>query len=358
MAVKITKKALEEALNTYSNLVDAYPNNESYLQRYAEMLQALGREATATLTLQHLHDTIAKRSEVEARAFAQKHPQIGRIQIDSIIFDDHDKHATAGKIIFELLGTIWLKLHQKKYKEGQVICRSDDLSDTLTLILDGNIDAYAVHPDNTRVLVENIGIHDVLGEHTFFKPSRMNIDAFVASPEAIAVQVPREKLLKILSDNHYLENILSQRALFRTNVHTLARNHVFKSMPLKLCKYLARKLSLKHYETGQNIYALQQPMDGIDIIIAGSASHVAKNKQQEKILLSPLPAFSISGDVRLKGKGTPSLAELVAQTRTTVAHIAFNDILTVSVAFPLLKERLLQHSDEQKVLIMQEITQH
>ncbi len=357
MTIKVTRKELEEALETYADLVEAYPDNESYLLRYAEMLQTLGREATATATLQHLHDIIAKRSSEEALKFAKKHPQIGRISLNNVIFDDQDKHIIAGKIIMELLGKIWLRFHRITLKEGQSVCRSDDLSDSVTLVIDGKVDAYKIKPDNTRVLVESIGSLDILGEHTFFTPCKMNIDAFVASEQATIVKIPRNKLQEMVESNAFLKNMLSQRALFRTNIHAIANNDVFRILPLRLSKYLARRLVLRHYDAGTLIYSLDQELTGIDIILSGQACYLVKNTTGKKVPLSALPTNSITGDLELKGKGNTNITELMAKTRVSIAHIPFAELLNVSVAFPPLKERLNHYAAIQQTQMMQHITQ-
>ena len=356
MSNKITKKELEKALDTYANLVEMYPDNESYLQRYAKMLQTLGREATATITLQRLHDIIAKRSPKEAKEFAKQHPQIGRILLGDTAFEDHDKHAISGKIIHELLSKIWLKLHQKKLKEGQAVCRAENLSDTLTLIVEGNADVFAINNEGTRILVEHVGELDILGEHTYFKPSTMDIDVFVSSETAKVVVVPRTKVLEMIASNPYLEKMLKQRALFRTHVHTLARNSVFVTMPLKLTKYLARKLTVRHFAANTLIYDLKKAVNGVDIVIRGQACYLAQNRNKEKVMLSPLPSLSIAGDTSLHGGKTASMAELIAKTDVSLAHISFDDLLNVSVAYPPLKEKLMQHADMLKVKMMQEIS--
>jgi len=356
MAIKVTKKELEQALESYADLVNAYPNNEAYLQRYADMLQKMGRKATAISTLQHLHDVIAKRSPDEAAAFARKHPAIGRILLDNIAFETHDKHVVAGKIIHELLGSIWLGLHRKKIHEGKALCQMTDLHDSLILIIEGQVEVYAIDDDNNRILVEQINGPDVLGEHTFFKPDNIDVDAYISSETAVIVQVPRKKLLAMTTANQHLEKMLKQRAIFRTNLHALLCSPVFKALPLKLAKYLARKLILRQYHAGTFIHRLENPTQGIDLILAGQVCYLASNERKEKVMLPPLPKLSVTGDISLIGEDAPIMAELYAKSKAKLAHIPFNDILNVSMAFPPLKEQLMRHADAQQVSMMNAIS--
>ncbi len=353
---KVTKKALEEALDTYASLVELYPDNEAYLRRYAKMLQTLGRKTTATLTLQHLHDVIAKRSPEEAKAFAKAHPEIGRILVDEMVFEEHDKHAIAGKMIYELLGGLWLKMNRKKRKEGQAICHANDLSDTLTIILEGNADAFVVQDDGTRILVEHLGALDIIGEHTFLHPQAMDIDVFVASESCVVATVPRKKLSAMVAENPHLETLLKQRARLRLHVRSLARNEVFQAMPLKLTKYLARKLTVRHFPANTLIYDLKKPAHGIDIVLKGEVCYLAQNKAGKKVMLPPLPPLSIAGDTSLHGGETTGMAELASKTPVSLAHIAYDDLINVSTAYPPLKEKLMQHADMQKVRMMQQVS--
>jgi len=356
MNQKVTKKQLEEALETYANLVEMYPDNEAYLKRYAQMLKTMGREATAITTLQRLHDVIAKRSEKEANAFAKEHPEIGRLQASDIIFDAQDKHAIAGKIIYELLGSIWLRLHRKKLSEGQSVCHCTDLNDTLILVIEGKVDAYIVGPKSEHIHVETISALDVLGEHTIFKPGTMGIDAFAASPKVTIAEIPRNKVLDMMASNAYLKSLLSKRAIFRTNLHAISGNSVFQVLPMKLCQHLARGLVLRHYDASSMIYTLDQTPNGVDIILRGEACYLAKDRSGKKIMLPPLPVSSLIGDITLRGKDYFNIAELMSRTKTTIAHIPYADVLNVSVAFPPLKERLIQHADMQQTRLMQALS--
>ncbi len=354
MAVKVTKKKLEEALETYANLVEVYPDNEAYLQRYADMLQTIGRDTTATITLQHLHDVIVQRSEKEAAEFAQKYPQIGRISLDEV-FNVQDKHTIAGKIIFELLGKVWLRLHQKKLKEGQVVYHHDSHSDSLTLVLAGSVEAYALRND-TRILIQKVGMYDVLGEQSFFQPGQVGIDAFVSAEGATIVRVPRKKLAQMVAGNKHLATMLSQRAQFRLHTYLVATHPIFKTLPLKLCAYLSRHLSRRSFEEKSMILSLGQDSDGIDMILSGETCYLASNKAGKKFMLPPLQQYSLIGNLKLQKNNTETTAELYAKTKVTTAHLPYQNLLNVSSAFPPLLERLLQHAELQQQQTIRALT--
>lgn len=356
MSIKVTKKKLEQALETYAGLVEAYPDNEDFLQQYADMLQNLGREATATITLQHLHDVIAKRSEKDAVTFAKKHPQIGRISLGEI-FDAQDKHSITGKIIYELLGKIWLRIHQKKRKEGQAVCRSDEQGDSLILVLKGNVDIYALDKKGNRILLENVAVNDILGEQTFFTPSTINFDAYVSSESAIIVKVPRKKVAAMIADNAYLKDMLNQRTSFRYLVRSIALHPIFRTLPLKLSKYLARYVTRQSFPEKSMIFNLQDTIGGIHILVAGKACYLAKNSQGKKFALSPLQPNSLAGDLLLQGSKARLGNELFAVTKVHTLFMPLEQLLNISAAFPPLMERLTQHAEQQQQHIAVSLSQ-
>ena len=356
MGIKVTKKKLEDALETYANLVEVYPDNEAYLQRYADMLQTLGREATATITLQHLHDIIAKRDPDEAAAFAKKYPQIGRISLEEI-FDAQDAHKVTGKIIAELSNSLWLKLHKKKLKAGQVVYQADELSDSLTLVIDGQIEVYARGKNNTRILLESVGSYDVLAEQTFFFPDQVNFDAFVESDSATIVRIPRSKLEAMVTNNAHLANMLNLRSSFRSHIRIIATHPIFNTLPLKLCKYLARNLRMESYAANSMIQTLDKKTMDVSIILSGEACYLAKDSKGKKLKLPPLPIRSLVGNIRLQHEKDIQASELYANSNTKVAHIPYQHMLNISAAFPPLLERLNQHAETQQQRTILALTQ-
>ncbi|MDX8383880.1 MAG: cyclic nucleotide-binding domain-containing protein [Ghiorsea sp.] len=352
MTEEITKKELEQALDTYTDLVEMYPDNEAYLQRYADMLQTLGRDATATITLQHLHDIIAARSSNEASAFAKKYPQIGRIKLEDSNFEYKDKHAVAGQIIRDLLSKLWLCMHRKKLKDGAALYRIGEAGDSLSLVLDGSIDVYTVGAKDTRILLEKVNANDVVGEQMFVNPGKRVIDAF-ASGDCTIIHIPRKRLTQMVLDNPYLGKLLSLRATFRTQTRIITTNVAFQTLPLKLRLHIGRNLILNKYKADNMIHHLKQPIQGIDVILAGEACYLATLKSGKKIMLPPLNVGSLTGDVMLQGGKSTDIAELYAKSDVTIAHLTYEDMLNVSIAFPPLQERLQKHAETQRLRLMQ-----
>ena len=79
----------DKQLQVYAELVKLYPDNESYLKQYAQLLLAEKKIATATETLRHLHQLLLNRGDSSAAdALVKQFPIIGRIRAKAA--DDKD----------------------------------------------------------------------------------------------------------------------------------------------------------------------------------------------------------------------------------------------------------------------------
>lgn len=356
MTPKISRQDLEEALQSYAQLIEVYPDNEAYLKRYADMLLSMGRETTAATALKHLHDLIAKRSPEEANVLAKKHPQIGRLTFSENSFDVEDKHAIAGKIIYESLGKIWLTLHRKTIKEDQALYRSDDLSDSLKVVLEGEVDIYCLGNEGERIFLEKVGPFDVVGEHTFLKPGRVKIDVFAATPQVVFVDVPHKNLHNLIKKNPVLLKLLRQRSLFRAYHQIISTLPIFQVLPAKLNRHLARNLEICRIPAKSYIHTANQPFSGLDIIIAGHACYLASNQDGKKIPLPPLHLHSIVGNLNLKSPDKLEPMELIAKDNVTLARIDYAAVLSVAEAFPPFKESLFKQAEKQQQRLMFDVS--
>jgi len=65
------KSKQEESEKVYADLVEIYPENESYLRCYAELLLKSGKKSTATIVLTKLYTLLEKNAPDRASALAQ-----------------------------------------------------------------------------------------------------------------------------------------------------------------------------------------------------------------------------------------------------------------------------------------------
>ncbi|MDQ7004803.1 MAG: hypothetical protein Q9N67_07775 [Ghiorsea sp.] len=162
------------------------------------------------------------------------------------------------------------------------------------------------------------------------------------------VRIPHKKVTAMMANNTYLKGMLGQRSTFRYLVRSIALHPIFKTLPLKLSKYLARHVTKQSFSEKSMIFNLQDTVSGIHIIIAGKACYLAENNAGKKFTLLPLQSNSLAGDLLLQGTGATLGHELFAVTKVYTLFMPLEPLLNISAAFPPLIHRLTQYAEQQQ----------
>jgi len=345
--------ALQEATNAYADLVDVYPDNESYLSHYAELCLASNKQATALEVLQRLHSILKKNSPNKARELAERYPQLG--QVCSTIHQEENNEKLYPSL-YNCFGKIWIILHQRKLREGETLYQQGEHGETLALLIDGELAAFSEDHHGHKTLLNLIKQHHIVGEACFLKPGLRN-SSIVANCNSTIVELPRKKLLTWLLNNPNTQKALEQTDNFRQLLRLISNNDMLKNIPMNLRQYMAQKANVLHYPEKSLIYKAGSNFDGISLIINGEAHYIMKTTQGKNIKLETVPCGALIGDASVVRHAT-SPADLITLNKLTVAHIPISVFTTVVAAFPPLKESLNQHANEQRVRIMEIISQH
>jgi len=346
-------KALQEATSAYADLVDVYPDNENYLNHYAELCLASNKPATALEVLQRLHGILKANSPSKARELAARYPQLG--QVCASLHQEHNDEQLYPSL-YKYFGKLWILLHQRKLNEGDTLYHQGQQGDTLSLILEGELAVFVDDGNGRKTLLNLVPNHDIVGESCFLNPG-VRAASIVANCKSITVELPRTKLLTWLIENPETQKVLEKTAAFRQMLRVISSNTILKGIPMNLRQYIAQKASLLHYPEKSLVYKAGSNFDGISLITAGEAHYTIKTKQGKNIKLETVPCGSLIGDASAVRDAT-SPANLITLNKLTVAHIPMTVFTTVVAAYPPLKESLNQHADEQRIRIMEIISQH
>jgi len=346
------KSNQEESEKVYADLVEIYPENESYLRCYAELLLKSGKKSTATIVLTKLYALLEKNTPDKASALAQEFPQIGRITKNE---SEQSSDSEFGEMLRKALGILWIKLHQKRLKEGNRLYSRDEQGDTLALVLKGEIAVCIPGKNQPSILLNLIGENDVVGEACFLNPGTRNADV-IANKESIVVEIPRNKLIGYLIENPGLGKVLEKKTDFRQMTNLLSSNDLFQDVPLDMRKYIAKTTRTERYQPHTFIRQAGQEMDAVDMLIWGKANYMIRNKNNEHQTLGEFKASELIGDVSALRKATCP-ADIVAISEVLIAHIPLSSFTNIVEAYPPLKEKLLQHAQTQRTKIMHMISQ-
>ncbi len=346
-------KALQEARNAYADLVDIYPDNEDYLQHYAELCLASNKQATALEVLQRLHSILKEKSPKKARNLATRYPQLGQVY-DSLQQEKNYTHLYPS--LYKGFGKLWILLHQQNLREGEMLYKQGEPGDTLVLILEGEFAVFVEDEHGEKTLLNLIHQHDIVGETCFLTPG-LRAASIVANCKSTIVKLSRQKLLAWLVKNPSTQSLLEETAAFRHMLRLISNNAILKSIPMNLRQYIAQKTKFLYYDEKSLVHQAGESFDGISLIVTGKAYYTMKTKQGKNIKLESVPCYSLIGDVSAIRDAT-SPADLLTINKLTIAHIPIEVFTTVVAAYPPLKEALTQHADEQRTRIMKIISQH
>lgn len=346
-------ETLQEARNAYAGLVDIYPDNEDYLQHYAELCLASNKPATALEVLQRLHTILKETSPKKARELASRHPQLGQVCSSLHQEDNYDRLYPS---LYKSFGKLWTLLHQRTLREGEALYQQGEQGDTLALILDGELAVFFEDESGNKTLLNLIQQHDLIGEACFLNPGPRTAST-VANCKTTIVELPRQKLLAWLIQNPGTQEMLEKTADFRHMLRVISNNTTLKSIPMNLRQYIAQTSNLLDYPEKSLIYQAGSNYDGISLIVAGEAYYTIETKQGQNIKLESVPCGSLIGDASAIREAT-SPANLITINPLTIARIPIEVFATIVAAYPPLRESLTQHADEQRTRIMQTISQH
>ncbi len=341
----------EEEIKVYADLVSIYPENEDYLLRYAKLLIKDGRETTAADVLKRLHILLSKHSPGKASDLLQEFPQIGRV---TKVEAEQKGNTELGEMLRKTFGPIWLRLYQKRIKEGSYLYRIGDKGDTLTLVIDGEIAVFVPGENGTAILHNLIGSNDIVGEACFRNPGIRNAD-IIANKDSTIVELPRKKLLTYLIKNPVAEKLLEEKADFRQMTSRLSSHELLRNIPLKMRKYMAGMTKIERYKPNVLIRQAGQEVDAVDMVIQGEVAFMLNDRNNEYQPIGKIPSGELIGDISALRRATCP-ADIMALSEALVAHIPLSSFTNVVEAYPPFKEKLLKHAQKQRAKIMRMIT--
>lgn len=348
MADQRSREQLEEAEAAYADLVDLYPDSEAYLREYAKTLLETGKQATAVEVLRRLYGILEKRSPKEAVELAQKYPQIGRVHHTDA--DKTDGARELGELLCKQLGFMWIKLNQRRLKEGQHLYRRGEEGDTFALVLKGELTSYVMLDDNRNLILDLIPEMDVAGEYTFLNPGPHIADV-VANHDSTIVEIPRKKLLTFFVEHPGTHKLLEEKADYRYTTTLISTHPLFRRLPLDMRQYLAESAIMVRHAATSLIHKAGSTMDTVDMLLAGKADYAIHNSEGKRIKIGDIPVGELIGDTSaVRSASCP--ADIVAATDVQLAQLPFSAFKNVVEAYPPMKEKLLKHAEQQRMRIM------
>lgn len=339
----------DDQIQVYADLVKLYPENESYIKHYAELLLKDGQFSTATEMLRHLHTVTAKKGNTGmADALIKQFPQIGRI-------------SSAGKAdqnIVDLLpdfarSRLWLRMHQQKIKEGHHLLNQGETGDTLYLVREGELAVFTTDEGGKPTLLNIIGPGDVIGEDAFLTPGPRNADV-VANKHSVVVELPRKKMVNAMASNPGLKTALKQKSELRHMTGLLSSSALLEDIPMNMRQSIARDSYIQVFASDSIIHKAGEKLSYVDMVVRGQAGYMFKDRTSNKVLDILRPGDLIGyTSVILEDARCP--ADIVAMSDVTIAHIPYATFKNITEAYPPLRESLFNHAGKKQEELMRKL---
>jgi len=344
-------KSENEQLEVYADLVRIYPDNPSYLRRYAELLLEAGRATTATEVLRRLHQQLTEQHQDDkARQLVREFPIIGKV----IAPDEEGVDDPMMQILEGNLGRLWTLANQRKVREGRHICREGEFGDTMFIVIKGEVAVFKKDERGRAILLNLIKEGDIVGEGAFLNPGPRGADV-VANKDSVVIELPRKKTLEFVLNHPHLQQGLEIKAELRHMTGLISVNGVLRDIPMHMRQHLAGEARIKHYPSRTMIHHAGEELTEVDMLLRGKAAYVMKNSAGERVILESLRIGELIGDTSALFKASCP-ADLMALEYVSMAHIPYAAFKNVVEAYPPLREDLFRHAEEQRARFMRQVS--
>jgi CRP/FNR family transcriptional regulator, cyclic AMP receptor protein len=344
-------KVENEQLEVYADLVQIYPDNPSYLRRYAELLLKEGRATTATEVLRRLHQLLTdQHQEDKARQLIREFPIIGKVIAPQEGVDDPMMQMLEGN-----LGRVWSLANQRKVREGRHICHEGEFGDTMFIVIKGEVAVFKKDDRGRAIMLNLIKEGDIVGEGAFLNPGPRGADV-VANKDSVIIELPRKKTMEFVLNHPHLQQSLERKAELRLMTGLISVNGVLRDIPMHMRQHLASEARIKHYPPKTMIHRAGEQLTEVDMLLRGKAAYVMQNSAGKYVLLETLPIGELIGDTSAVFKATCP-ADLMTLEYVSMAHIPYGAFKNVVEAYPPLREKLYRHAEEQRERFMRKMSQ-
>ncbi|ATX82078.1 Cyclic nucleotide-binding domain-containing protein [Mariprofundus ferrinatatus] len=338
-------------LNVYADLVKLYPENETYLRKYIDILLQEERHSAAAEAIRQLHSLLLSSGREEAADnLTSEFPQIGRIRSGNAPYEDNINLLLPSM----MQNNLWLRLHQHKLKEGRHLIHRGDHEETVYLVCEGELAEFVRNSEGKPVLLNLIGAGNVVGEGHLFNPGP-HLSDIVANKDSIIAKLPRKRMLATLDTHPILKSALQRKADVRRTVARISVCPLLQNVPLEMRKQLAEVSRTREYAAGDTVHKPGEKFDHVDLVAKGSASFQLLEKGIFKELKTLGPGSLVGESATTHEQGAP--AEMVANSTLIIVEIPYSEFTSVAEAYPPLSRALLAYAEKNQSQIMSKLNE-
>jgi cAMP-dependent protein kinase regulator len=312
----VAKGKLPQALEAWSQVADAAPDDLGAHQKVAELLQKLGRKADAV----DVYEDVAKRyaqkglffkasalcrvlltlepghvrtQELIASLYAKSKPAAAlkpaptpapelevEIDIDVVVPTAPPAGATPSIPLFsslakdELLTVLNSAMEVRAFAAGDVVVAEGAPGDSMFALAEGTASVYRDYTGKTKRKVAEVAQGDIFGEAAMVSGAP-RLATVVVDTDAVALEFKREAMGKVIARHTQVGQKIDQFYRERLLANVLRASPVLRGLPDADKKLLAKSFQPATFVDGQRIINEGQSADSVYLLLRGrcAASH-------------------------------------------------------------------------------------
>ncbi|HSN87584.1 MAG TPA: cyclic nucleotide-binding domain-containing protein [Thermoanaerobaculia bacterium] len=242
----------------------------------------------------------------------------------------------------ELLREMFLSAEVREVRDGEVVIRQNDYSDSFLLVASGEVEITARpegSPRERKVAVLEAG--SFFGEMGLLSGRRRNATA-TARGGARLIEVPRKAMLKLMATDAAVKSLVDQAFLIRA-----FQGYLFPELPEDLLWQLVGQATLERLDAGQVVFREGDPGEAFYLIRNGQVK-ISKSSGGKDLVLSYLVAGNFFGETALL-PDTPRTATVTTIFPTDLIRLGRDDFDRFLEAHPDLREGIVGKLEERRI---------
>jgi CRP-like cAMP-binding protein/thioredoxin reductase len=241
----------------------------------------------------------------------------------------------------EQIREVLLTAKVAEHRDGQVILRQNDYTDSFLVIADGEVAISAAPPGGKSREIATLTAGNFFGEMGLISGRRRNATATARGPARL-VEIPRKAMLKLLLAAPEVRETVDRTFLVRA-----LRTHVFPDLPVASLWQLAALARAERVERGQVLFREGDAGDAF-YLIRGGMVKLTKTSGEREIVLTYLVAGNYFGEGALF-EDRPRTATASAIFPTELIVLGKHDFNAFLDAHPQLREGLAESYESKKL---------
>jgi len=248
----------------------------------------------------------------------------------------------------ELLREVMLAAEVREYRDGAVILRQNDYSDSFLVVTAGEVDITVAAPaagaagaPGAGRLVATLGRGNFFGEMSLISGRRRNATA-TARRGVRLIEIPRKAMLKLMATDAAVKAMVDQAFLIRA-----FQGYLFPGLPEAVLWGLVGAATIERLEQGKTLFREGDPGDALYLIRNGQVK-IAKISAGKELVLSYLVAGNFFGETALL-PDAPRTATVTAIFPTDLIRLAKTDFERFVAVHPELAADFAGKLEERRI---------